>query len=210
MSETLFKINEWLDYLFAYGPFWVYLAIFLACFIENLLPPFPGDSFVVAAGGLVAFDRLSLAVSLLVILAGGLASVMIIYFLGRNQGREFFIRKDYKYLSASDIGKMELSFQRWGALILLVSRFVVGARSVLALVAGMGRYPSGRMFVFSTISYILFCGLLLYLGIKLAENLEKIEGYFRTYDMIVWPLIIVIAVVWLVFKISRVRKASTA
>ena len=32
MSETLFKINEWLDYLFAYGPFWVYLAIFLACF----------------------------------------------------------------------------------------------------------------------------------------------------------------------------------
>jgi membrane protein DedA with SNARE-associated domain len=208
MSETLFKINEWLDYLFAYGPFWVYLAIFLACFIENLLPPFPGDSFVVAAGGLVAFDRLSLAVSSLVILAGGLASVMILYYLGRNQGREFFIRKDYKYLSAADIGKMEQSFGRWGALILIVSRFVVGARAVLALVAGMGKYPASRMFVFSAISYVIFCGLLMYLGIKLVENIDRIEGYFRTYDMIVWPIIVIVAVTWLIVKVTRVKRAD--
>ena len=41
MSETLAQIDRYFDLLFAYGPFWVYLVIFLACFIENLFPDNP-------------------------------------------------------------------------------------------------------------------------------------------------------------------------
>ena len=100
MSENPIQISEYLDYLFAYGAFWVYLIIFAACFIENIFPPFPGDSFIVAAGGLVALGRLDLVGTFLTIVTGGVASVMVLYALGKRYGREYFIRRNFKYFSS--------------------------------------------------------------------------------------------------------------
>jgi len=121
MSDTLTLINQYLDHLFAYGPFWVYLVIFAACLIENLFPPFPGDTFILAGGGLVAMGRLNLLATLAVIVIGGMTSVMMLYYFGRNHGRSYFLKKDFKLLPAADILKVEGKFARWGVLILIFS-----------------------------------------------------------------------------------------
>ena len=76
MIEQPAYIIEFLDSIFSYGAFWVYLVLFAACFIENLFPPFPGDSFIIAAGGLVALQRLDLTLTAATILVGGVSSVM--------------------------------------------------------------------------------------------------------------------------------------
>ena len=106
MSESFALINGYLDYVFTYGTFWVYLAIFVACFVENIFPPFPGDSFIVAAGGLVAVSRLDPAPAMLAVVGGGMCSVMLLYSFGRLYGREYFIRRNFRYLSAADILKV--------------------------------------------------------------------------------------------------------
>lgn len=206
MAESIEQINEYLDYLFAYGPFWVYSAIFVACLIENLFPPFPGDTFVVAGGGLVAAGRLDLWPTLALIIIGGLTSVMMLYSFGRKRGRNFFLRKNYKYFGAADIMKMEQSFAKRGAWILLFSRFVVGARAALAVVAGIGRYPAWRTLLFSGMSYLIFCGLLIYIGYALVENLDLLEDYIKTYNAVVWPAVIVLVLLWLGNKIVRARR----
>ncbi len=208
MPDNAHEINQILDQVFVYGQFWVYLVIFAACFTENLFSPFPGDTFIIVSGGLVALGRLDMTISLLVIISGGMGSVMFMYYLGRRFGRDFFIRKNYRYFSASDIERMDLRFRRWGAWILIFSRFFVGMRAVLAVVAGISRYPAEKMFVFSTVSYLIFCGLLYFAAFKLVENLETIEYYIRTYNTIVLSLLILIVIVWIVRKISARRKAS--
>lgn len=200
------QINQFLDQLFAYGPFWVYLVLFAACFTENLFSPFPGDSFIVAAGGLVALGRMDFVTSLLVIILGGMGSVMVMYYLGRRFGRGYFMRKNFKYFSAADIAIMETRFQRWGALILIGSRFMVGMRAVLAVVAGISRYPAGRMFVFSTISYMIFCALLYFAAFKLVENLEAIEYYIRAYNRVVLTVIAALIVGWIIHRVRSRRK----
>lgn len=210
MNDSLIHINEYLDLLFAYGPVWVYVVVFSACFVENLFPPFPGDTFILAGGGLVAVGRLDLALCLLSVISGGLCSVMLLYVFGRKYGRSFFIRKDYRYFSASDIYRMESGFRRWGVLLLVFSRFVVGARSALALVAGIGRYPVLGMFIYSLISYFLFTGLVMYIALVLVENIEAVAGYFRTYELVIWPILIVLVVVWVVRRIGKRRKAGAA
>ncbi len=209
MTESLTKINEYLDLLFSVGPIAVYLVVLAACFIENIFPPFPGDTFIVASGGLAAVGRLDIFVSMIVVVAGGLSSVMLIYTFGRKRGRDFFVRKNYKYLSCDDINKMEHSFAKHGAWILIGSRFVVGARSALALVAGIGNYPSKKMLLFSFVSYILFSSLLMYIGFKLVENFEQIAYYFTTYNMIAWPLVIAGILFWVVRKV-RENRGETA
>ena len=84
---------------------------------------------------------------------------------------------------------------------MVFSRFVVGMRAVLAIVAGICRYPTGRMVVYSAVSYILFVSLIMYLAIKLVENLHLVEYYFRMYNYIVWPIVIVLLLLYLIRKI---------
>jgi len=180
----MLQINAWLDQIFALGTIWVYLAIFLACFIENITPPFPGDSFIVAAGGLAAASRLDLMPAFLSVVSGGMCSVMLIYLFGRYFGREFFLRKDYRFFSARDIIEVEQKFQRRGGLMLVASRFIVGFRVAL---------------------YTLFAGLLMYLGYKLVEHYDRIEYYFRTYNTIGWTIVIGIVVIYVARRWSRIK-----
>ncbi|MEW6049496.1 MAG: DedA family protein [Candidatus Zixiibacteriota bacterium] len=196
MTDASPDLQRYLDYLFSHGPVWAYSALFLACFIENLFPPFPGDSFVVAGGGLVALDRLNYLPALFSIVAGGMCSVMLLYLFGLRYGRDYFLRKNYRYFGVRDITQMEARLVRWGALILIGSRFVVGLRTVLTLAAGIGRYPIGKMILFSLLSYLLFTALLMYLADALVTNFNVIEQYFRTYNRIIWPIMIVVVVIW--------------
>lgn len=201
-------MEQYLDMLFSYGPYWAYVILFLACFIENLLPPFPGDSFIVAAGALVALGRLELALVAPIILGGGMLSVMLLYFLGRNYGRDYVLRKNFRYFSAGDIERMEMRLTRWGGLVLTGSRFVVGFRSALVLAAGIARYPAKKLFVFCLISYILFAGLLMYIAMSFVNNFAKVEELFRSYDQVMLPALGVLLLVYLVkrFRILHPRK----
>lgn len=197
MSELLGQINDWMDGLFVHGPWLVYLILFAACFVENIVPPFPGDTFMVVAGGLVALGRLDLVPTLAVIILGGMASVLLLYYFGHRHGREFFFKRNFSYFNRHDISKVEALLHKWGVLILLASRFIVGFRSGLAIVTGIAHYSLWRTVVFSLFSYILFSILLLYLGYTLVDNVEKIEQYFERYDAIVWPILVALLLLWI-------------
>jgi membrane protein DedA with SNARE-associated domain len=208
MTEYLPQINVFLDNLFSYGAIWVYLIILLACLIENLFPPFPGDLFIVASGGLVALDRLDPAVAMAAVCAGGMTSVMLLYAIGRNYGRNFFMKRNLRIVTPTDITHAEVRFARWGGLILLASRFVVGIRVVLAVVAGMAVYPVKRMFFYTLASYLIFSGLLMYLGFKMVSNLDRLEYLFRTYNYVVWPIIVALVGLYLFRHLKPSRKGN--
>ncbi len=203
MFDNLDTINQWLDLIFSYGVIWVYLVIFLACFIENIFPPFPGDTFIVAAGALVGLERLDLILAVLSVISGGVLSVMVIYFFGKNKGYNFFKKKNYKLYSEEDIEKSNIYFKKYGALILIFSRFVVGFRSALALAAGVGQYQPGKMFLYSLISYILFTSLLMYSAIAFIENYDNLASFIKTYNWIVLPLLIIIVVLYILNKLKN-------
>jgi len=196
MGENPQQITLFLDGIFRYGAIWVYLVIFAACFIENVFPPFPGDSFIAAAGGLVALGRLDFALTMIIILVGGISSVMVLYFIGSNYGRKYFERKNFKYFSVKDIELMETKLQKWGALILVFSRFLVGIRSGVAVAAGVGRYPTLLMLFYSTVSYFIFAVLIMFLAIGMVEHLEEIKTYFIQYNLIIWPIIVIVIAVY--------------
>lgn len=208
MGESPQQITQFLDSIFSHGTLWVYLLILAACFIENVLPPFPGDSFIVAAGGLVAAARLDLHLTFVLVVGGGVSSVMLLYYFGKNYGRDYFLRKNFKYFSAADIVKVEGHLKKWGAAILVFSRFVVGFRSAIALVAGIGRYHAAKMFLYSLISYIIFVGLLMYVAMVLVENFDRIEYYFRTYNRIIWLVLIASAAAYVIHRFFRLRRKA--
>ncbi|MFZ5981815.1 MAG: DedA family protein [Candidatus Zixiibacteriota bacterium] len=209
MIESLAQINEYLDYVFRYGTIWVYLLLFVACFIENFFPPFPGDSFILAAGVLAALSRINPFLVYVLVISGGMLSVMLLYYFGRRYGYDFFVRKNYKYFSAADVVRVETKLQKYGAFILVASRFIVGFRTALAIGAGIGRYQAVKMFVYSLISYLVFGGMLMYIAFQLVENIEKIDYYVRTYNRIVWPVLLVLVMVFVVNRYRNYKKKRT-
>ncbi len=206
MEHSLHLINEILDELFAYGPFWIYIAIGVSSYIENIFPPFPGDFVTITGGALAAAGRLDVAWVFFVAYAGGIGSAMTVYYLGRRFGRSFFIGKNYKYFSANDIKNMEAWLNRRGTLLMLFNRFVVGARTVIMLAAGIGNYKAFRAFALISISFWLFNGLLLFSSHLFIVNFDTIAHYFHLYERIMWPVIIIIMVAIIVKKIHGMKK----
>jgi len=206
MEQSLQLVNNLLDQAFSYGVIWIYLTLFVAAFIENIFPPFPGDFFTLTAGAIAASGRMNVWIAFGTITCGGVASVLVIYFLGKNLGRDFFIRKNYRLISRDDIFKLEKWFNRRGAMLLLFNRFIVGARAAVALIAGMSRYNFGQMTVLMSISFLMFNGLVIFSGYLFVEKFDLITRYFHTYEKLAWPILIIVVILFIVYKIKTWKR----
>ena len=206
MEQLLHLSNNFIDELFVYGPLWLYLFLFISSFVENIFPPIPGDLITASSGALAASGRLNIFVVFLVAYAGGILSMMFVYYLGRSRGREFFLRKNYKMFSKDDIIRLESWFQRRGVLLLIFNRFIVGVRAVLALVAGISRYNPIKKFIYVSISFWIFNGLLLFSSYLFVINFDTVIKYLKLYEKITWPIIVIVIITFIVYKYRKAKK----
>jgi len=205
MEQLLQLINEFLDKIFLYGPFWIYLFLFVSAFVENIFPPIPGDFVTLTGGALAASGRLNIFLVFILVYLGGITSMALLYYLGYSKGREFFIKKNYRIFSGDDIIRLENWFIKEGAILLMLNRFIVGARAAIAVITGISHYRFWKMFIFVSISFWIFNGLLLFSSYIFVVNFETIKEYLHLYEKIVWPIIIVIALWLIIRKILKVR-----
>jgi membrane protein DedA with SNARE-associated domain len=62
------------------------------------------------------------------------------------------------------------------------------------------------MILYSTVSYLIFSGLVIFLSMKLVENLDRLKYYFEAYKAIVWPLVVLAVAMIIVRKVISTRK----
>ncbi len=184
-------------------PQYIYLLLFLIAFTENIFPPIPGDTFTVIGGYLVAIGKLSLLPTFVFILAGTILSIMLIYGFGYRSGRDYFTRKNYRFFSVSDMDKVQGWFDRYGAGIILASRFVVGARVAIAASAGISKYPTLRMAFYSLISSALFHGVLIALAFGMRAYINRLSEGFDIYSKIILVIVAAVIIIWITFIARR-------
>ena len=205
--ETLFaRLLDLSDSAIKYGPFWVYAIIVAASFIENLFPPFPGDLVTVLGAALAYGGRLSYTGVFLSAYLGGIISVMIVYYLGRRFGHNYFVKRDFRFFPRAKIFQFEEWLQRWGAWIIMASRFILGFRTVVTLCAGIGRWPAAQMLFYSTISFFLFNGVLIAVTHALVGNIATIQRYIDGYETVFWIALGLFVVLFVVMKIRSRKK----
>ena len=202
------SFNELLQFVTGVEPVYIYIILFTIAFVENIFPPIPGDTFTLVGGYMAASGQLDVKIVLLCITLGTLASVMLIYYLGRKGGREFLIRKNLKIFSIKDLDNVQIWFGRYGAWTLLFSRFIVGARVAVAFAAGLSYYPPWRMALLSYISAILFHGLLVILAYIMHAYIDRLTEWFNLYNKIILAIVILLVILWLVVLIRRYRNGG--
>ncbi len=184
------------NYFAGLEPGWLYLALFISAYIENIFPPVPGDTVTVFAAYLVGRSNQSMVGVMAATTAGSSAGFMTYYALGRLIHPDYFVRKNFRFLPASSIERAGKWFRRSGSWVILLNRFFSSFRAVVSIVAGMYRLPWLRVFVLSLISCAVWNSLLIWAGYLLGTNWAAVQNILAQYSRALVVAAVVLAALW--------------
>ncbi len=202
-------MNEFLAMLDGVSDAWVYVFLFAGAFIENLVPPVPGDTVVIAGAVMVGYyGRLNAGVTYAVTTAGSLGGFMTVFALGYSLGRPYFERRNFRWFPTEAQQRVERWFDRYGLLIILANRFFAGARAIISLFAGLGRMPPGRVALLALVSCAVWNALLIGGGVYLGRNWRLMTDIVSKYNNIVLGVVAFALASYLVVRYLRRRGSA--
>ena len=185
-------MEELIRRLSTLDPFWVYLSLGGIAFLENILPPFPSDVFVVFAGSLVGVGAIDFWWALVFTTIGSTLGFMVMYKVGDWFGLKILETGKLKFIPTDSVHKVEGWFRKYGYVIIVVNRFLSGTRAVVSFFAGMSELKLPITTVLCFLSALVWNFLLLFAGQKLGQNWKVIFFYMETYSKAVTGIILII------------------
>jgi membrane protein DedA with SNARE-associated domain len=180
-----------------------YGGIFLLMGVSSSGIPLPSEVILPFSGALAGKGRFSLLGIAFFGAFGSLCGTIVLYFIGKNFSRAFFIRYGkYLLVSHRELSFAESFFQKYGWLAVFLGQLIPLIRAYIAFPAGMGKtnlaVAAGTSFSGSFIWSLSLASV----GFKLGENWERMEPYFREFDYLVLIAIILLLLlaIWLRLK----------
>lgn len=181
--HTMEALPDWL----------IYILLFTTSAVENIFPPFPGDTITVFGAYLAGMGFISPGPVFLCTAAGNLASNILLYYIGLTRGREFIQR--HKRLFHQDLlARLALFYRKWGQAAIFGSRFLVGLRSVVPLFAGVSRFRPRKFILPITCSILVQHALLVWLGYTVGKRWEYIKSLLQEINLGLGVVAVVVVV----------------
>ena len=195
------------SYVASLSPAWFYAALALSAFVENVIPPIPGDTVTVFAAYVVGRTQQGFLGVFVSTTLGSAAGFMTLYALGRRIPKDYFVRRDFRLLPASSFLAAERWFQRHGYWMVLANRFLSGIRSVISIVCGLYRLPWPRVLGLSLLGCAAWNLLMIYAGYLLGANWMLIERILGEYSRLMFVLAVLLVGAWAFRKRRRMQRS---
>jgi membrane-associated protein len=179
------------------GPWIVALIIAAIVFAESgLLIGFflPGDTLLFSAGFLVSVEKMNIDINVLVAIVF-IAAVLgdgVGYLFGKRVGRKLFNRPNSRLLRQENIQKAEAFYKKYGAITIIIARFIPVIRTFAPIVAGVGDMRYRTFLTYNIVGALLWAGGVTYAGFYIGEMLHNMG---IDIDAILLPLMAVIVIV---------------
>lgn len=167
-----------------------YFGIFLLMTLESALIPIPSEVTMPFAGSLAALGKFDFLIVVLAGTLGNLVGSLLAYALG-YWGEEnvvrLVIRKYGKYflLSEHEFEKSQKSFDKYGEMIVFLSRLMPVLRTFISLPAGIAKMKLSKFISYTLAGSFLWSLLLAYIGLTLGQKWNLLEVYFRKFDVLI-------------------------
>ena len=198
------ELIQWIEVL---PPLSIYIVFFLVAYFENIIPPIPGDVLVAFGGYLAAESVIDIVPVFILTTLASVIGFMTVYWLGSHWGVQIETQKErfwlMKFIPLKYMKKVRSWMGRWGLGVVLANRFLAGTRSVISLTAGISHTSIPGTIISSTVSSLLWNGILLGFGWIVHENWQVIGNYLSIYGRII--LVLVIGIIVIRLLISRYR-----
>jgi membrane protein DedA with SNARE-associated domain len=175
-----------------------YFGIVFLMGIESACIPLPSEVIMPFSGYLVTTGRFNLW---LVGLAGAVGCVwgsIVAYFAGQWGGRPLIERYGkYVLISPHDLERADRLFQRYGEVIVFVSRLLPIVRTFISFPAGVARMHFGRFVLYTFVGSFPWCLALAWIGQIMGENWTHLRDYWHKFDFIIGVLVIAAVAVYI-------------
>jgi membrane protein DedA with SNARE-associated domain len=207
MGDWLVNIFEWMSDLPA---MMAYLTIFGISYLENVIPPVPGDMIIVFGGYMAGLGLLNPWAVVGLSTLGGILGFMTMFAIGVRVGTGLLDPDRFKWLPKEKILVVKSKLERWGFRLVAANRFLSGLRSVISLAVGMAHMPVRATLIWCSVSALVWTGLITAAGFFVGENWEVVGEYLRGYGVIITGIIVFF---WLIqgirYLIQRKKNNST-
>ena len=177
----------------AYG-YWI---VFMAILLDNAGLPIPGELLLLAFGIVAKDGHLDPVLGLVVAATAALAGDSLGYWIGRLGGDRVLAR----------LGQRPRF--RPGDASVVFGRFVIGARVLLAPLAGLTRMPFGRFLMFDSVGCLVWAGAFILIGYASGVRLEVMQQSLRVVSVAAQSLIVAALGAWAITRFVR-RRATAA
>lgn len=196
------------------GPF-VLLGIFAIIFAEcGLLigVVLPGDPTLFTAGLLAATAAIDADLWLVcvVVTVAAVLGNLCGYWIGAKVGPPLFNRPNAKLLHPGQVEKTQRFFDKYGARAIVLARFIPLARTLITLIAGIGRMDRKKYLVYSTIGGVLWATGMTLLG-GLLGQIPWVAANVNTMLLIMLGVIAAVSIIPIVteaIKKHRTKKIA--
>ena len=184
-----------------------YFGIAALMFTENIFPPLPSELIMPFAGFLAAQGTLHPALVVLSGATGSLLGALAWYAAGKALGLQRLLglaERHGRWLTVSpqDIERAESWFLRRGSAVLVFGRLIPAVRSVIALPAGVTRFPLPAFCLWTLIGSALWCTALTSAGYLLQSQFDQVGRWMNPVS----TGILIVLVMTYLFRVLRHRR----
>jgi membrane-associated protein len=156
------------------------LAIVAIIFAETgLLLGFflPGDTLLIAAGIFASQDKLPLVPLLLLTPVAAILGYQAAYKIGEQAGPRLFHRDEGVLFRTEYITRTEEFINKHGGKAILLARFIVVVRTVIPLLAGVGKMQKNKFLFYNITGSILWTTSVILAAFWLGHKIPNLDKY---------------------------------
>lgn len=186
-------------------PLLLYLILGLGAAVENIIPPVPADTFVLAGAFLAARGAADPWLVFLATWLFNVASAVGVYAVARRYGRRFFKMPLARWLlHEHQLDQIGGFYMRYGIPAIFMSRFLPAWRAMVPVFAGVSGMSAWKVVPPMAIASGLWYGLLVYFGAVMGRNLSAIvEAFNNVNSVLLWVALSLLALAGLWWWRSR-------
>lgn len=157
-------------YVGVFGVVFAETGLFLGFF-------FPGDSLLFVTGVLAAQGFFSLPLLVFLLFIAAVTGNMVGYSFGRYVGPKIFTREDSFLFRKSHVVKAQMFYDKYGAKMIVLARFVPIVRTFAPIVAGVGKMRYVTFMIYNVVGAFLWTVCLTTASYYLGSKIENIDRY---------------------------------
>lgn len=178
-------MTGWLEWLSTLPSVWLYTALVIAAFAENLFPPLPADTVVALGAFVAARHGTSAFAPWAATMIGNIGGALCMYALGRRIGTAWLSDRFPRTFPPTAVGRLSARFRERGLVAIAVSRFLPGVRAVVAPVAGAMRLGAGRVSLAMAVASGVWYGIVCVVAYRAGANAEAMLAMIARQQRVV-------------------------
>jgi membrane-associated protein len=129
----------------------------------------PGESLVFVAGFLAFQGYLNIFFLIPIVFAAAVIGDNIAYTFGKRVGRRLFSQKDSRFFHEENLQRAEKFYEKYGAVTIIVARFVPYLRTFAPIVAGISKMKYKTFVIFNLLGSAVWATSITLIGFYLGK-----------------------------------------